>query len=82
MTYKELLQSLADQASANYSAYLQSKIDAVEDTEDQLLPEKTGQYKDSYERMEKKFIAILSRVKNDGSLEADAPDEVVDDTTK
>jgi hypothetical protein len=29
MTYKELLQSLADRAATNYTAYLQSKIEAL-----------------------------------------------------
>ncbi len=31
MTYKELLQTLADKASENYKDYLQSKIDALDE---------------------------------------------------
>jgi hypothetical protein len=82
MTYKELLQSLADRAATNYTAYLQSKIDAVEDSEDTLLPEKTEQYRDSYTRMEKQFTAVLAMVKNKESLDNEAPEEVIDDATK
>ncbi len=44
MTYQELLQSLADRAATNYTAYLQSKIDVLADTSDPILPEKTTQY--------------------------------------
>jgi len=82
MTYKELLQSLADQASQNYSAYLQSKIDAVISPEDTLLADKTEQYRDGYDWNEKKFGAILAMVKNDQSLEDAAPEDVVKDTQK
>ena len=82
MTYKELLQSLADQASQNYTAYLQSKIDAVTNTDDTLLADKTEQYRDGYEWNEKKFGAILAMVKNDNVLDDVAPENVVNDTQK
>ncbi len=82
MTYQELLQSLADRAATNYTAYLQSKIDAVADAEDELLSDKTQQYKDEYERMEKKFTAVLAMVKNEQSLEDHVPEDVVNDAVK
>ena len=82
MTYEELLQSLADRAATNYTAYLQSKIDALINTEDNLLADKTSQYKDEYERMEKKFTAVLAMVKNDQSLDATVSEDIVDDAVK
>jgi len=82
MTYQELLQTIADRAATNYTAYLQSKIDAVANADDALLPQKTEQYRDSYERMEKKFIAVLASVKSESLLAENAPEEVVDDATK
>jgi hypothetical protein len=77
MTYKELLQTLADQASTNYKDYLQSKIDAIENSSDQLLPERTQQYKDASERLEKKFSAALATVKNEQGLDDFVPEEEV-----
>ena len=64
MTYKELLQSLADQASDNYKNYLQTKIAAQENTSDELLPQQTQQFKDAAEHLEKKFSAVLATVKS------------------
>lgn len=78
MTYKELLQTLADTASKNYKDYLQSKIDSLIDAEDTLLPEKTQQYKDESERYEKKFSAALATVKNVQGLDEDVPEEDID----
>ncbi len=75
MTYKELLQNLADQASDNYKNYLQSKIAAQENTADELLPQKTQQFKDAAEHLEKKFSAVLATVKNGEGLDQDIPDE-------
>lgn len=75
MTYQELLQMLADKASGNYRDYLQSKIDALMNAEDSLLPEKTQQYKDESERYEKKFSAALATVKNEQGLDEVVPEE-------
>jgi hypothetical protein len=82
MTYKELLQTLADQAAQNYTAYLQSKIDIVLNPSDELLVAKTQQYRDSYERNEKNFGTILAMVKNDESLNSQAPEDLLDETGK
>jgi len=82
MTYKELLQTLADQASTNYEAYLQSKIDAVMDMNDTLLPEKTQQYKDAAEAFEKKFTAALATVKNEIGLNESVPEAEADNFLK
>lgn len=82
MTYKELLQTLADQASINYGAYLQSKIDAVMDVNDTLLPERTQQYKDASEVFEKKFSAALATVKNEIGLNESVPEADVNNFLK
>lgn len=82
MTYKELLQTLADQASTNYEAYLQSKIDALVNVNDTLLPEKTQQYKDASEGFEKKFTAALATVKNEIGLNESVPEADVDNFLK
>jgi hypothetical protein len=79
MTYKELLQTLADQAAQNYTAYLQSKIDVLLNPSDELLADQTEQYRDSYERNEEKFITVLAIVKSDNSLDSQAPEELSDD---
>lgn len=82
MTYQEFLQSLADRAATNYTAYLQSKIDILNNQEDGLLADKTSQYKDGYETLEKKFTAVLAMVKNGQSLEDTVPEDVADDAVK
>ena len=82
MTYQELLQSLADRAATNYTAYLQSKIDVLGNTSDPILPEKTTQYQDEYRRLEDKFTAVLAMVKNGTPLEDNATEDVIDDTKK
>lgn len=79
MTYKELLQNLADQASENYKNYLQSKIAAQENITDELLPEKTQQYKDAAALLEKKFSAVLASVKSGEELDQAVPDEDIND---
>lgn len=74
MTYKELLQQLADQASSSYKQYLQSKIQTQENAADELLPDQTQQYKDAYEGVEKKFSALLATSKKDEKLDEQVPD--------
>jgi len=82
MTYQELLQSLADRAATNYTAYLQSKIDALANASDTILPEKTTHYQDEYQRLEDKFTAVLAMVKNGTPLTDTASEDVIDDTKK
>jgi len=79
MTYKELLQSLADQATDNYKNYLESKIAAQQDADDELLPQKTQQFKDATEKIEKKFSAVLATVKGGEGLDQAIPDEDLND---
>jgi len=75
MTYIELLRMLAEKASKNYTDYLQSKIDALLNAEDTLLPEKTLQYKDESELYEKRFSTVLATVKNEQGLDEDVSEE-------
>lgn len=82
MTYKELLQQLADQAVSNYTQYLQSKIDAQINTEDQLLPETTQHFKDTAEQHEKKFNAVLATVKDQQILDESVSEEDMNDFMK
>lgn len=74
MTYKELLQALADQAAVNYKDYLQTKIDALVNSTDSLLPEKTQQYKDAAQGYEKNFITVLAIVKKEQGLDQTVPE--------
>ena len=74
-TYKELLQTLADKSSENYTAYLQSKIGALIHTEDETLADKTQQYKDAAEYFEKKLVAAIAIVKNQEALNENVPEE-------
>lgn len=82
MTYKELLQKLVDQSSENYRNYLQSKIDALTGAKDELLADKTQQYKDAAEYFEKKISAALAIVKNQEALNEIVPDEEVNNFLK
>ena len=82
MTYKELLEQLAHQASANYTKYLQSKIDAQIHTSDHLLPEKTQYFKDNVEQHEKKFNAVLATVKSEQILNERVSEEDMNDFMK
>jgi thioredoxin-like negative regulator of GroEL len=82
MIYKELLQTLADQATANYKDYLQSKITSLEDVGNDFSHEKTQQYKDAAENLEKKFSAALATVKNGQGLDENVPEEEIDNFLK
>lgn len=82
MTYKELLEKLADEAVTNYRQYLQSKIDAQINTGEQLLPEKTQYYKDIAEYKEGKFNAVLATVKGEQILNEPVSGEEMDDFMK
>jgi len=72
MTYKEILNALAEKTADTYSTYLQSKISAL--SGDEFLADKTEQYRAESERLEKKLVALLATVKNDNSLDQEAPD--------
>ncbi|PYF70039.1 hypothetical protein [Pedobacter nutrimenti] len=82
MTYKELLQTLADRASANYKNYLQAKIDTLVHPSDQVLPDKIQQFRDASEYYEKKFTAVMAMVKNDEGLDQAAPEEEINNALK
>ncbi len=75
MTYRELLQTLADRATAYHKDYLQSKISALEETREALIEEKAQQYKDAAENVEMKFSAVLATVKNVQGLDEKVPEE-------
>lgn len=82
MTYKELLQTLADQSSANYRNYLQSKIDILLHPEDELLADKIQQYKDASTHFEKKFTAVLALAKNEDELDQTVPEQELNSALK
>ena len=73
MTYKEILNSLADKTVSTYKSYLDAKISALSDT-DEFLADKTEQYRAEYERLEKKLIALIATIKKDSSADLEAPD--------
>jgi hypothetical protein len=82
MTYKELLQTLADKSSANYKDYLQSKIDILLRPEDELLTDKVQQYKDASTHYEKKFSAVLAMARNEEELDRTVPEEEINAALK
>lgn len=81
MTYKDILNTLAERTAGTYSAYLQSKIASVSD-EDSFLADKTEQHRAEYDRLEKKLVALLATVKNEDSLDHTAPDGFYDEFVK
>ena len=74
MTYKEVLNKLATETATTYNAYLQSKIAAL-NPHDDYLADKTEQHRAEYERLEKKVVALMATIKNEDSLEAEAPQD-------
>lgn len=78
MTYKEILNSHADKTVNTYKSYLEAKIAALSDA-DEFLAAKTEQYRSEYERLEKKLIAMLAIIKNDDSLDQEAPEGFEDE---
>jgi len=72
MTYKEILNTLADKTAATYTSYLQSKIAALSNS-DELLADRTEQYRAESERLEKKLVALVATIKNDDSIDEQAP---------
>ena len=81
MTYKDVLNSLADKTVETYSAYIQSKISGLTDDEG-FLTEKTEQHRSEYDRLEKKLVALLAIVKNDDSINAEVPDTFYEEFVK
>jgi len=73
MTYKEILNSLADKTVSTYKSYLEAKISALSVT-DEFLADKTEQHRAEYERLEKKLIALIATIKKDSSADLEAPD--------
>ena len=71
MTYKELLNDLAERTAETYNSYLESKISSVVDP-DKFSPERTEQHRAEYDRLEKKLIALLATVKNEESADTEA----------
>lgn len=71
MTYKEILNALAEKTAETYTIYLQSKISAL--SGDEFLADQTEQYRAEAERLEKKLVALLAIVKNDDSADQEAP---------
>jgi hypothetical protein len=81
MTYKELLYDLADRTAETYNSYLESKVSSLVDPA-QAVPDRTEQHRAEYERLEKKLIALLATVKNEGSADAEAPGDFYEDFIK
>ncbi|HEY0174973.1 MAG TPA: hypothetical protein VGC08_01260 [Pedobacter sp.] len=81
MTYNEILNALAARTAETYSSYLQSKISSLSD-DDGFLADKTEQYRAEYDRLEKKLVALLATVKNEGFLNEEAPDDFYEEFIK
>jgi predicted nucleic acid-binding Zn-ribbon protein len=81
MTYKELLYDLAEKTAETYNLYLESKISSVVDP-DNSLPERIEQHRAEHERLEKKLVALLATVKNEGSTDAEAADDFYEEFLK
>lgn len=81
MTYKEILNALAEKTAETYTAYLQSKISSLTD-DDIYLADKTEQYRAEYDRLEKKLVALLATVKNENSKDSAAPESFYEEFIK
>lgn len=81
MTYKEILSTLANQTAETYSSYLQSKISSLS-ADDASLADRTEQHRAEAERLEKKLVALIATIKNDNSLNDQAPEGFYDDFIK
>lgn len=81
MTYKEMLHSLAEKTAETYNAYLQAKISVTVEG-DGLSAEKAEQHRAEYERLEKKLVALIATIKNDDSINEQAPDNFYEDFIK
>lgn len=81
MTYKEVLNTLANQAAETYSLYLQSKIAALVENNGSLA-DQIELHRSEYERLEKKLSAMLATVKNDESIDKEVPEGFYEDFIK
>lgn len=81
MTYKEVLNSLADKTAETYNSYLQSKISAL-DGHDDFLADKVEQFRAEYDRLEKKLVALMATIKNENSLDEQVPADFYDEFIK
>lgn len=81
MTYKEILNELAAKTAETYTAYLQSKISSLTD-DDSFLADRTEQYRAESDRLEKKLVALLATVKNEGSGDDQAPADFYEEFIK
>lgn len=80
MTYKEILNTLAVKTADTYNSYLQTKI-GVLSAGDDFSADKAEQYRAEYERLEKKLVALVATVKNDDSIDQEAPDNFYEEFT-
>ncbi|RAJ33341.1 hypothetical protein [Pedobacter cryoconitis] len=81
MTYKEMLNSLAEKTAETYNSYLQAKISTTVEG-DGLSAEKAEQHRSEYERLEKKLVALIATIKNEESINEQAPDNFYEDFIK
>jgi len=72
MTYKEILNSIADKTAATYKSYLEAKVASVSDADD-FSADKAEQHRSEYERLEKKIIALVALIRKDDLLNEEAP---------
>ncbi|MBB5636479.1 hypothetical protein HDF26_004943 [Pedobacter cryoconitis] len=72
MTYKEMLDMLAKKTAETYNLYLQAKISTLVDDND-FSSDKAEQHRAEYERLEKKLVALIATIKNEESIDQEAP---------
>jgi len=81
MTYKEILNTLANKTVETYDLYLQSKIAGLIEN-DGSIADQTELHRSEYDRLEKKLIAMLATVKNDESINEEVPEGFYEDFIK
>jgi predicted nucleic acid-binding Zn-ribbon protein len=81
MTYKDILDTLANTTAETYTLYLQSRIAALQEN-DGSLADQIELHRSEYERLDKKLSALLATVKNDESLDKEAPEGFYEDFIK
>jgi chaperonin cofactor prefoldin len=81
MTYKDILNTLANTSAETYTLYLQSRIEALEENNGSLA-DQIELHRSEYERLDKKLSALLATVKNDESLDKEAPAGFYEDFIK
>jgi L-rhamnose mutarotase len=81
MTYKEMLNLLAKKTAETYDLYLQAKISTLIEDDD-LSADQAEQHRAESERLEKKLAALMATIKNDGSINDEAPGNFFEDFIK